>query len=75
MRFECPMKFPIKNISDGGIIIYEKSNELLLKIGDISLSKNDMENNSYYTQDNSIFHYYGFDKPFSQNIINSDGKY
>ena len=56
-RLEYPMRFDIKDTNFGGYILYERSLEKLIELGDIKLYKYNKRNKSSCDQDNDKFHY------------------
>ena len=52
------MKFDIKDLKWGGIILFEKSDDDLIDLGDISLSKENKKKESFCNQDEDYFDYF-----------------
>ena len=62
-RLKEPMKFEIKDLRRGGMILYEKSHEELIHLGDIVLKKHDLYDLESFCFDNiDIFNYKGEEK-------------
>ena len=59
-RLRQPMKFQLRNISCG-IWLFGNSDELLITIGDIVLSKQNRKNECWYYQSNDNFHNHGIE--------------
>ena len=55
------MKFEIKNLKGGGIILLEKTDKDLIKLGDIYLKKQNKKNDSYCNNNESNFNYHGIE--------------
>ena len=58
-RLKHPMKFEKKDLEEGGIILWEKSDDYLICLGDIYLRKVDMKHYSYCNQNENYFDYHG----------------
>ena len=59
-RLDKPMKFEIKDLKEGGIYLYKKSDEYnLIDLGDIRLLKEYWKNESYCWQFEDRFNYHG----------------
>ena len=58
-RLKQPMKFESKNVTYGGYILFEKSNDYLIYLGDIELFKENYKNQSFCGQSESHFDYHG----------------
>ena len=61
-RLNGMIKFQIRNIN-AGIWLFGKSDELLITIGDIVLSKEDKKCESWFYQSNDNFHYHDIENP------------
>ena len=57
-RLKEPMKFEVKSLKKGGYIFFDKSNPVLIRLGDISLSKENKKNQSYCLQTKENFNYH-----------------
>ena len=58
-RLNEPMKFEIKNLIKGGIILCDPSNVDLIGIGNIGLYKEDSKNESHCYKNKNYFNYHG----------------
>ena len=58
-RLKEPMKFEIKNLRYGGIILYEKYWSYFIDLGDIQMSKENRKNESFCYQREDEFDYHG----------------
>ena len=56
-RFSEPMKFNVIDSKWGGYTIYDNSSELLIKLGDIYLNKQNTKTESFYNHIQFNFHY------------------
>ena len=61
-RLKQPMKFEIKDLKRGGIYLWEKSDDDLIKLGHIYLKKENKKNKSYCYQNEDNFDYHGIEK-------------
>ena len=57
-RLETPMKFEIKDINNGGIMIFENSCGFLIKLGDIVVFNKEYKHISSCQQNENIFDYH-----------------
>ena len=76
-RLNQPMKFEIKDSKNGGIILYGKSNQHLISLGDIHLNKLNKKNQSYCVQ-NYVEEYnniYNYNYNFNQIYVNQNDKF
>ena len=58
-RLSNPMKFEIKDLKKGGIYLYEKSHDKLIRLGNIRLAKEMKKNESMYFEIIYHFDYHG----------------
>ena len=66
-RLEKSMKFEIKDLYYGGYVLYNKSEQILIRLGDITLFKENMKTESFYFQRNHIFDYHGIENALCKN--------
>ena len=65
-RLDYPMKFEIKDFKKGGIELSEKSNQCLIRLGDIELWKEDYKYYSDIYYDYDAFDYHDEWKPLHE---------
>ena len=56
------MKFEIKDLKNGGYLLWKKTIQYLITIGNIYLSKENCKNKSCCFQDEDKFDYHGIEK-------------
>ena len=61
-RLPHPMKFEIKDLKEGGYMLWGKSDSLLIYLGDIVLYKENQKNESNCEQNEEDFDYHGIKK-------------
>ena len=60
-RLPKPMKFEIKDLEKGGIVLNQQSYYFLISLGEIYLQKENHKNDSFCNQDESRFDYHGIE--------------
>ena len=63
------MKFEIKNLKEGGICLFEKSDEKLIWLGEIRLRKEKNKHYSHCYQDRKRFDYHGIEKALCRKVV------
>ena len=61
-RIKQPMKFEIENLEWGGYRLYKKSENYLIRLGDIYLKKENFKNYSCCWKNENWFDYHGIEK-------------
>ena len=72
-RLLGPMKYEIKELKYGGIVLFEKSKKFLIRSGNIFLFKENNKNKSYYFIDVYFFDYHGIKNALCGKEANKDG--